>query len=352
MPPPTGVEPWMEESVPSSPPLATLDQRQGGRPEEHGLGGGEAGGEAGGSGGHLGIISWEGDDGGDARLATLVPLLHRNNPSNWSLIASHLPGRTGRECRTRWRELEKAAERVCAAKAAAAKAAAAEAAAARAAAAAAKAAAAKAAAAKAAATKAAAARAARAATAGAAGAVLEAWASQISSQPDLLAGRGLEDGQPYWYQMRRGQQGFKVHGESCTQWLVQGQGAGGGREEGQITAGADGCAMAAPQWLRHNGVGPDADVQWLMAPGRPEWIDRVLSRVHRRVAEDSRAAEALVERERGREVRDILKEMVRQVERTAQAEANEAVRARAARLREEAVHERDIKREVHSVLGG
>ena len=47
-------------------------------------------------------MPWHGSDGGDARLKVLVPLLLRSNVSNWVLIASHLPGRTARECRDRW----------------------------------------------------------------------------------------------------------------------------------------------------------------------------------------------------------------------------------------------------------
>jgi hypothetical protein len=52
-----------------------------------------------------GIIPWVGEAGGDVRLKKLVPLLHRGNPSDWPMIASHLPGRSGPECRRRWSEL-------------------------------------------------------------------------------------------------------------------------------------------------------------------------------------------------------------------------------------------------------
>ena len=62
-----------------------------------------------------GIIPWAGADGADARLRKLVPLLLRNNPSNWALIATHLPGRSGRECQDRWVEITRIeAERHCA----------------------------------------------------------------------------------------------------------------------------------------------------------------------------------------------------------------------------------------------
>ena len=66
----------------------------------------------------------------------------------------------------------------------------------------------------------------------------------------------------------------------------------------------------------------------------------------------SEAEREAEERERREVVHAFLDWTIAQVEKAAQAEANEAARARAARLREEAVHERDIKREVHSVLGG
>ena len=41
----------------------------------------------------------------DARLRQLYPLLYRENPTNWSVIASHLPGSTGGECKRRWHAL-------------------------------------------------------------------------------------------------------------------------------------------------------------------------------------------------------------------------------------------------------
>lgn len=47
-------------------------------------------------------LPWDGPTGGDVRLARMVPKLLRGNVSNWLLIASHLPGRTARECRSRY----------------------------------------------------------------------------------------------------------------------------------------------------------------------------------------------------------------------------------------------------------
>ena len=47
-------------------------------------------------------VAWEGAAGGDARLRKAVPLLR----SNWSLVATHVPGRSGHECRERWRSLQ------------------------------------------------------------------------------------------------------------------------------------------------------------------------------------------------------------------------------------------------------
>lgn len=49
---------------------------------------------------------WDGASGGDARLHAIVPLLSTNgrdaNNSAWSLVSTHVPGRSGRECRDRW----------------------------------------------------------------------------------------------------------------------------------------------------------------------------------------------------------------------------------------------------------
>ena len=64
-------------------------------------------------------IAWEGAGGGDARLLWLVPKLlalvdGELTPEistcaqhNWALVSTHLPGRSGRECRQRWRALKK-----------------------------------------------------------------------------------------------------------------------------------------------------------------------------------------------------------------------------------------------------
>ena len=55
-------------------------------------------------------IPWEGESGGDARLRAVVPLLSTNgrhaSPSSWPLVSSHVPGRSGRECRERWQLLQ------------------------------------------------------------------------------------------------------------------------------------------------------------------------------------------------------------------------------------------------------
>ena len=50
-------------------------------------------------------LAWSGDHGGDVRLRTLVPLLLEATPYNWALIATHVHGRSGRECQQRWRAL-------------------------------------------------------------------------------------------------------------------------------------------------------------------------------------------------------------------------------------------------------
>jgi hypothetical protein len=48
---------------------------------------------------------WQGACGGDARMRCLVPQLAKEmakgGPS-WGIVATHLPGRSGRECRDRW----------------------------------------------------------------------------------------------------------------------------------------------------------------------------------------------------------------------------------------------------------
>ena len=52
-------------------------------------------------------IPWDGASGGDARLHQVVPLLSTNgreaNESAWALVSTHVPGRSGRECRERWK---------------------------------------------------------------------------------------------------------------------------------------------------------------------------------------------------------------------------------------------------------
>lgn len=68
---------------------------------------------------HGEALPWEGEDGGDVRLRVLVPLLatktygHGGALSriayNWAMVATHLPGRSGRECRDRWLDLMRAA---------------------------------------------------------------------------------------------------------------------------------------------------------------------------------------------------------------------------------------------------
>ena len=66
-------------------------------------------------------LPWQGTSGGDARLRVLVPLLYppcssyanggalsstNNMVARWAILATHLPGRSGRECRERWALLE------------------------------------------------------------------------------------------------------------------------------------------------------------------------------------------------------------------------------------------------------
>merc|ERR1719424_1357311 len=59
-------------------------------------------------------LPWGGERGGDARLRLLVPSLAKKLAGlrarvascQWGIVASHLPGRTGAECRERWAELE------------------------------------------------------------------------------------------------------------------------------------------------------------------------------------------------------------------------------------------------------
>lgn len=60
-------------------------------------------------------LPWDGPEGGDARLHVLVPMLATNVHAHggslsrvsvpWAMVATHLPGRSGRGCRDRWLEL-------------------------------------------------------------------------------------------------------------------------------------------------------------------------------------------------------------------------------------------------------
>ena len=62
-------------------------------------------------------LPWTGEGGGDARLRVVVPLLSRRFTglkeqklsSQWASVATHLPGRSGRECCERWGQLAAAA---------------------------------------------------------------------------------------------------------------------------------------------------------------------------------------------------------------------------------------------------
>ena len=62
-------------------------------------------------------LPWAGEGGGDARLRVVVPLLARRFTglkeqklsSQWASVATHLPGRSGRECCERWAQLAAAA---------------------------------------------------------------------------------------------------------------------------------------------------------------------------------------------------------------------------------------------------
>lgn len=55
-------------------------------------------------------VAWEGAAGGDARLHAIVPMLSTNgrepNHSAWPLVSTHVPGRSGRECRDRWQIIQ------------------------------------------------------------------------------------------------------------------------------------------------------------------------------------------------------------------------------------------------------
>ena len=52
------------------------------------------------------VLPWSGESGGDVRLRALVPMLaHGGGSMHWAMISTHLPGRSGRECRERWQQL-------------------------------------------------------------------------------------------------------------------------------------------------------------------------------------------------------------------------------------------------------
>ena len=53
------------------------------------------------------VLPWEGAGCGDDRLRALVPML-RESASAWPMISTHLPGRSGRECRERWNSISEA----------------------------------------------------------------------------------------------------------------------------------------------------------------------------------------------------------------------------------------------------
>jgi len=55
-------------------------------------------------------LPWEGAGGGDDRLRKLVSLL-RGMSNPWPIVSTHLPGRSGRECRERWTKLVQSAVR-------------------------------------------------------------------------------------------------------------------------------------------------------------------------------------------------------------------------------------------------
>jgi len=54
-------------------------------------------------------IDWSGPEGGDARLCAVIPLLSANgrdiSKSRWAIVSTHVPGRSGSECRDRWEQL-------------------------------------------------------------------------------------------------------------------------------------------------------------------------------------------------------------------------------------------------------
>lgn len=68
-------------------------------------------------------LPWSGDNGGDARLRMLVPMLTTKSctyegalarmQTNWAMLSTHLPGRSGRECHDRWLQLKLEAMAEC-----------------------------------------------------------------------------------------------------------------------------------------------------------------------------------------------------------------------------------------------
>lgn len=50
-------------------------------------------------------VAWDGPAGGDERMRQAMPLIAgpRCARPNWSILATHVPGRSGRECRDRWK---------------------------------------------------------------------------------------------------------------------------------------------------------------------------------------------------------------------------------------------------------
>jgi hypothetical protein len=53
-------------------------------------------------------LAWGGRNGGDERLRQLIAMMHEREHT-WGLLATHVPGRTGRECRERWIDLQRGA---------------------------------------------------------------------------------------------------------------------------------------------------------------------------------------------------------------------------------------------------
>ena len=50
-------------------------------------------------------VPWEGAAGGDARLRAVVPMLQTGVHLSWAAVSTHVPGRSGRECRDRWLQI-------------------------------------------------------------------------------------------------------------------------------------------------------------------------------------------------------------------------------------------------------